>query len=833
MVATATRESSNSEIEEQCDDLFGEYLKFRNKKVRDTLVLLHMNLVRFLANKFANRGEPIEDLVQVGVIGLINSIERFDPDRGTKFTTYATPTIVGEIRRHFRDKAWSLKVPRRLQELNVAGNKATGELSAILGRQPTAQEIADKIGASEEETLEAIDLGNAYDTLSLDSKIGGDGEDAPLAIGDFCGDFDPRIETIHQYGDLRQALDLLDPREKAIICLRFFKDMHQTAVGERLNISQMHVSRLQQKALKRLAVLLNDDALMVAIKQKLGESRLESFEEETTKDIRHKCKLAPQVIENVDAFEIKAPNLLYLVLVWSKLSHDKPRSIYHSEISRRIGIVESSGYSVISQLLTDNGPLLRTNFGQYLRNNRFVRLVSFRDEIQIGDLILLKDGVYDLDVLSDLIGYPMRLTSKNVQRAKAEPLNGKKVKQYKGGLKAVGIDVLSFRVAITAWPWLSDIEPKILFPVSIAEKSGITDSSTWTAIHRLAKPGVEVFKRATKGLFLKGIPIVKLVSKRRQWIQIAGRQYKSGGIYDLNALLPKPKTPPLVLTDAEVRIAIPIWLALNDSEFRAIPYNPVLSVLEDCTRNKLSQRMRHLAEKGILMRESNCFKRGSCEFIARTTMSGQKAIIPGIELVRGKKYDLNVLCQEFSKTYLGELLLELVAKAAKPKVARKLEPKVVKVVEPKVVKVVEPKTTKAVKPKVKKKAKSKAGRKVHYKSQNRLKPEDPKCALIKSDQELIVLRDFLLIYTGKPMAICSQAVVQRTGLKEKQIRTSMIKLKKSGALKPDLSRACSVKSYSKGLTFLKLDYKSEAFPTLEPNQVFPVDDLLSLQNLKK
>ena len=132
---------------------------------------MHQNLVRFLAGKFANRGEPLEDLVQVGVIGLINAIDRFDPDRGTKFSTYATPTIVGEIRRHFRDKAWSLKVPRRLQELNLAANKAAEELSQRLGHPPTIQEIAEEVGATEEETLEAIELGNAYDTVSLDSKL--------------------------------------------------------------------------------------------------------------------------------------------------------------------------------------------------------------------------------------------------------------------------------------------------------------------------------------------------------------------------------------------------------------------------------------------------------------------------------------------------------------------------------------------------------------------------------------------------------------------------------------------------------------------------------------
>lgn len=238
--------------------LFRRYTNTRDPETRDQLVIMHQNLVRFLAGKFANRGEALEDLVQVGVIGLINAIDRFDPDRGTKFSTYATPTIVGEIRRHFRDKAWSLKVPRRLQELNLAANKAAERLSQSLGRPPTIQDIAKEVGASEEETLEAIELGNAYDTVSLDSKLSHEGESAPLTLAEFVGGMDGSLQNIDAYGDLKQAMECLDPRENAIIYYRFFKDMSQTEVAKRLNISQMHVSRLQQKALKRLKDLLSE-----------------------------------------------------------------------------------------------------------------------------------------------------------------------------------------------------------------------------------------------------------------------------------------------------------------------------------------------------------------------------------------------------------------------------------------------------------------------------------------------------------------------------------------------------------------------------------------------
>jgi RNA polymerase sigma-B factor len=243
--------------ETETEKLFRIYLATKDTKVRDKLVELHQNLVRFLAGKFANRGEPVEDLIQVGSIGLINAVDRFDPERGTKFSTYATPTIVGEIRRHFRDKAWSLKVPRRLQELNLSANKAKDELSRKLGRTPTPQEIAVYLGVTEEETLEAIELGNAYDTVSLDTKLANEGESAQMTLVEFVGNDDMSLQNIETYGDLEQALEALDPRERRIIYYRFFKEMSQTEVAKHLNISQMHVSRLQQKALKKLKQSLN------------------------------------------------------------------------------------------------------------------------------------------------------------------------------------------------------------------------------------------------------------------------------------------------------------------------------------------------------------------------------------------------------------------------------------------------------------------------------------------------------------------------------------------------------------------------------------------------
>lgn len=238
------------------DSIFSRYHATRDPALRDYLVMVHLSLVRFLASRFANRGEPLEDLVQVGTIGLINAVDRFDPERGNRFSTYAAPTIVGEIKRHFRDKAWTLKVPRRLQELNLASAKAVESLTQVLGRSPTIQEIARHLHATEEETLEAIELGGAYETVSLDSRMESQGESSPLTLAEFIGGEDGALMGVEAFEDLRDAIQSLDERERTIIALRFFSDLSQAEVAHRLRISQMHVSRLQQKALRKLKLLL-------------------------------------------------------------------------------------------------------------------------------------------------------------------------------------------------------------------------------------------------------------------------------------------------------------------------------------------------------------------------------------------------------------------------------------------------------------------------------------------------------------------------------------------------------------------------------------------------
>ncbi|MFN3647961.1 MAG: SigB/SigF/SigG family RNA polymerase sigma factor [Armatimonadota bacterium] len=238
--------------------LFAEFIRTRDPALREQLIAEHVNLVRYLAAKFASRGEPLDDLVQVGMIGLINAIDRYEPDRGVRFSTYATPTIVGEIKRYFRDRAWNLKVPRWLQELNFQVMKANDALTQTLGRSPSILEIAEQVGCTEEEALQAIELGSAYETVSLDSHLDPDGEPG-LTLSDSLGAEDADLDQIDAYDDLNQALELLDPREKMILYLRFFHDLSQTEVAKRLNISQMHVSRLQNRALKRLRQALTDE----------------------------------------------------------------------------------------------------------------------------------------------------------------------------------------------------------------------------------------------------------------------------------------------------------------------------------------------------------------------------------------------------------------------------------------------------------------------------------------------------------------------------------------------------------------------------------------------
>jgi RNA polymerase sigma-B factor len=224
--------------------------------LRDRLVEMHLPLVEHLARRFRNRGEPLDDLIQVATIGLIKSVDRFDIERGVEFSTYATPTIVGEIKRHFRDRGWAVRVPRRLQELRLQLTTATGELSQEHGRAPTVAELARRLKISEEEVLEGLESANAYSTLSLDVPEQGD-EEAP-AVVDSLGSEDEALEGVEYRESLKPLLERLPAREKKILLLRFFGNMTQSQIAAEIGISQMHVSRL----LARTLAQLRDDLLV-------------------------------------------------------------------------------------------------------------------------------------------------------------------------------------------------------------------------------------------------------------------------------------------------------------------------------------------------------------------------------------------------------------------------------------------------------------------------------------------------------------------------------------------------------------------------------------------
>jgi RNA polymerase sigma-B factor len=256
-----TRSERSERTRQESAELFGRLhdaaaSQTERDAARDDLVHLHLPLVEHCARRFRNRGEPLEDLVQVGTIGLLKAIDRFETERGLEFSTYATPTVLGEIKRYFRDKGWAIRVPRRLQELRMQINGVSAEITQALGRSPTPRELADAIGCSVEEILEGLESANAYATLSLDRGEGD--EDGPGSILDSIGIEDMNLEHVEVRESLKPLLDRLDPREKRILLLRFFKNMTQSQIAEEIGVSQMHVSRLLNRTLEQLRTSLEE-----------------------------------------------------------------------------------------------------------------------------------------------------------------------------------------------------------------------------------------------------------------------------------------------------------------------------------------------------------------------------------------------------------------------------------------------------------------------------------------------------------------------------------------------------------------------------------------------
>lgn len=230
------------------------------ERIREQLVDAYHDFVYFLARKFQNRGEPLDDIVQVGYLGLIKAIERFDPDLGYEFTTFATLTVAGEIKRHFRDKGTAIRFPRRLQELHQSVVRVNEQMKNELGREPTVAELAERLGVTPDDVTEAMEIGPAYMPLSLDQSVAsGDGQDS-RAVSDRIGDLDPELSRVEMRDVLNRAMVHLTPRERAIMAMRFYDQMSQSEIARRLGISQMHVSRLQRAALEQLRKHVPEEA---------------------------------------------------------------------------------------------------------------------------------------------------------------------------------------------------------------------------------------------------------------------------------------------------------------------------------------------------------------------------------------------------------------------------------------------------------------------------------------------------------------------------------------------------------------------------------------------
>jgi RNA polymerase sigma-B factor len=228
---------------------FRELRRTGDATLRSDLIQEHMPLVRALARRFAHRGEPLEDLISTGALALIHAVDRFDPEKGTKFSTFATPTVIGELRRYFRDKSWALKVPRRMQELNRAANGVRERLTQRLGRTPSYAEMGDELGVSEETVIEAIESGRGYDMVSLEAMGPGDHE----TIAEGPGEEDDRLANVVRRVEIQDAMrTILDEREQRILRMYYFRELSQTEIAAVEEISQMHVSRLLTRAKAKL-----------------------------------------------------------------------------------------------------------------------------------------------------------------------------------------------------------------------------------------------------------------------------------------------------------------------------------------------------------------------------------------------------------------------------------------------------------------------------------------------------------------------------------------------------------------------------------------------------
>lgn len=239
----------DEQLEARMLERFVDYRRTGDRNIRNELVQHYLRLAEFLARRFSNRGEPADDLRQVALVGLIKSVERFDPGRGLQFSSFATPTITGELKRHFRDRGWAVRVPRRLQELHLQLDRTTSALSQELGRPPTTAEIAARAGVLEEEVLESMEAGSLYRLASIDGRSD---DEQPGGIAARLGEEDAELDAIENRVTVERLLQVLPEREQRIVYMRFFDGLTQSEIAAQIGISQMHVSRLLAKSLDKL-----------------------------------------------------------------------------------------------------------------------------------------------------------------------------------------------------------------------------------------------------------------------------------------------------------------------------------------------------------------------------------------------------------------------------------------------------------------------------------------------------------------------------------------------------------------------------------------------------
>jgi RNA polymerase sigma-B factor len=235
---------------EELREMFVEYRRTNERRLRNELIEAHRSLASHLARRFTNRGEPFDDLLQVAYLGMLKAVERFDPERGLEFSTFATATVEGELKRHFRDKTWSVRVPRRPQELHLRLGNAINDLSQRLHRPPQISELAAELGVREDAVLEAMEVGGAYRSTSLDARPADNGD--AMTLESRLGTADLGFDLAEHRVVLERLLEELPERERMIIRLRFFEDMTQTEIADEVGISQMHVSRLLSRTLMQL-----------------------------------------------------------------------------------------------------------------------------------------------------------------------------------------------------------------------------------------------------------------------------------------------------------------------------------------------------------------------------------------------------------------------------------------------------------------------------------------------------------------------------------------------------------------------------------------------------